>query len=267
MILTACDSSYLDEAACLIRSCARYAPEQSFYLFLINDQNTPDESIQKWHTDILIDRVFWPIKGERWRGIICSARSIPIEKALKKYHQKLLYLDADMIVRGSLTGLFHDLDLYDLMIKHRPQLNHLGPTGSQFASRFNSGVIAIRPSSGGLKFAQEYNLALQNYVNSGKPLVLPLLGEKVVSYIDQELLFLTYLRLKNEITFSPLPDKYNDAKFMPDSLIWHGKGTARNHPLYRLEKAYYQHRRLSPLFTVFSSILFAARAAKRKIIP
>ncbi len=265
MILTVCDALFLNEAFCLIKSCARHMPEQPFYLFLVNDQNTPDETIQKWHPDIVLERVSWPFQSERWRGIMCSARSIPIEKALEKYRQKLLYLDADTLVRGPLTDLFHDLDRYDLMIKHRPQLNHLGPAGSQFASRFNSGVIAIRPSSVGLKFAHEYNLALQGYVASGRPLELHLLEEKIVSYIDQELLYLTYLRLKDGLSFYPLPAKYNDARFMPDSLIWHGKGTARSNLIYRIEKNKFWVARFSWIFSTLNWILLKSRSIKRRL--
>ena len=267
MILTACDSAYLKEAACLIRSCARYVPEQKFYLFLVNGENITDETFRSWHPQIMVDRVLWNFEPQRWHGLMCAARSGPIEKALHQYHEKLLYIDSDCLVRAPLNEVFQALDHCDLMVKYRPQMEQLGAAGTYFASKFNSGVVAIRPSDPGLRFAHNYHQAIQEFITSGKPLELPLEEEKIISVFDQELLYATYLQLKEDLTFTPLPDKFNDSKFNPGSAIWHGKGTARTHPLYRLERAHYQHQRLSPIFTVFSSILFAARATKRKIIP
>jgi len=36
MILTAVDDNFLPEAVSLIKSCAHHAPEQRFYLFVVN---------------------------------------------------------------------------------------------------------------------------------------------------------------------------------------------------------------------------------------
>ncbi|MCA9982354.1 MAG: hypothetical protein KDD89_16025, partial [Anaerolineales bacterium] len=77
MIVTACDSRYLGEARYLLRSCARHAPDQRLYLFLVNDQ-TPDSVIWGWNKNTLIERVTWDYEPARWRALMCCARSIPV---------------------------------------------------------------------------------------------------------------------------------------------------------------------------------------------
>ena len=69
---------------------------------------------------------------------MCSARAIPLSSVLKKYNEKVIYLDSDTLVRKSIHELLSILDNYDLTIKHRPQLNQMGAAGTHYAAKFNS---------------------------------------------------------------------------------------------------------------------------------
>ena len=241
MILTACDGNYLREASTLIKSCARHEPARQLYLYLVNDECTPERVFQHWHPNIIVERVIWNTEPSRWRGLMSSMRSIVLEHALTNYQEPVLYLDADMLVRGSLVQLWSILDECDLLVKHRPEIAHLGVAGTTFASRFNAGAIGVRPTKAGLKFVRLYNSLLREHIQSDLPIVEYRPQYQVDVYADQELLYVAYHKLQNELVFQALPDKYNDAKFAVDSRIWHGKGTARKHPLYKVENMRYVH--------------------------
>jgi len=262
MILTACDERLLPEASSLIKSCARHAPDQGFYLFLVNGTSTTDDSIKRWHPRISIERVTWPLDTGRWRAIMCCARSFPLVSVLERFQEPVLYLDSDTLVRGPLNELWEAIETCDLMVKHRPSLKHTGAAGSPYASRFNNGVIVIKPSEAGRRFARAYDDRLRSYIESGKPLALhnPELGLEFI--VDQELLFLTYLDHRDGLSFMDLPEKFNDATFQEGSIIWHGKGTARRHPLYGLERTRYKYAYLFHPLTPLSKSLLRFRSIK-----
>lgn len=266
MILATADTNYLPKVKTLILSCARHASDNLFFLFLINVDESKDSEIKSWHSNIVIEHVFWDNQPTRWRGMLCSARSIPLYNSLKVYKENILYLDADIIVRRPLDDLFAILLDYDLTIKYRPELKHLGAVGTMFANTFNSGVIGIRYSDFSLEFAKRYNENLWNYINSGGELQLILPQEKIVNYADQEMLYITYLEFKNRINFFPLPGGFNESKFLPQSTIWHGKGTAYNHPIIAVERKRHQSSFHYHALGLYNFILNSARSLKKRII-
>jgi hypothetical protein len=240
-----------------------HEPDQQFYLFLINADTPSDREINSWHPNLIIERVWWQYDPVNWRATMSSARSIPLEKVLKEYREETIYLDSDIIIRGPLVEIFSSLKEYDLTVKFRPQLNQRGPAGTDYAAKFNAGVIGIRPSPIGLKFTRRYNQLIQNHISSGKPLVYYLEEEKINSWIDQELLFVTYLEYQKELLFKSLPEKYNDAKFHNESIIWHGKGTAYKHPMFTTERMRYDYPVLYHPLGTFNQILSLSRNIKR----
>ena len=127
MIVTAVDDKFLDEAGTLIQSCSCFIPEQSFYLFLVNSSENRVARYRRIHPRLIVEHVHWEYDPSRWRGLMCSARSIPIAKVLEKYGEPTLYLDSDTIVMAPLTGLFNELKEHDLLIQYRPDLEQIGP--------------------------------------------------------------------------------------------------------------------------------------------
>lgn len=265
MLLAACDDRYLSEAEFLIKSCARHEPGQRFYLYLVSTNPELESAIQTWHPNIIINRVAWPYEVEPRPGLMNCLRSIALQKALEAYQEPTLYLDSDILLRGKLAALFETLDTCDLMVKFRPELKHLGVAGTFYASIFNSGVIAIRPSPSGKRFVQEYNSILNEFISSGKPIVVYREEHRINVYADQELLYVAYSRLQDQLQFKPLPDEFNDAKFDPSSIIWHGKGTARKSPRYVREKLRYRNRILMYPYSLFLGVWILSRSVKRKL--
>ncbi|MCB9855464.1 MAG: hypothetical protein H6818_07215 [Phycisphaerales bacterium] len=265
MLLTAVDDKYLDEAQYLIKSCARHAPQETFYLFLVNSSPERVAPLQRIHPKLEVEHVSWPYDRENWRGIMCCARSIPIAKLLHSRNEPLVYLDSDTILRGPLDGLFEELKEHDLLIRLRPDDTLIGPGGTPHGAKFNSGVIAVRPTPATLEFTQEYDRRIRDWIAAGKPIIEQRPEARVNVYIDQEFLYLSYESLKDRLRFKPLPEKFNDAKFRPDGVIWHGKGTARRHPAYRIAKLSLDSRLRAAAYAVVSSPLSLAYFVVRRI--
>ena len=251
MILTAVDDNFLSEASFLIKSCARYAPQQRFYLFLVNSCEERIAKLRTCHPNLVVEHVQWPYDVERWRGLMCSARSIPMIHVLETYKEPTIYLDSDTLVMAPLDELFAELRTNDLLIKYRPELEQLGPAGTLNSAKFNSGVIAVRPADVTLQFMREYDRLLREWIDAGKPIYQWRQEHKVNTYIDQEFLYLVYEQFKDRLKFKPLPDKFNDSGFRPSSVIWHGKGTARKNPDYVKAKLSYDNR-----FSYYSFCLY-----------
>jgi hypothetical protein len=208
MILTACDEGYLSEAEILIKSCANYEPTQQFYLFLVGTDASLEWLVRTWHPRIILERVAWPYGTEPRPGMLYCIRSIALRNALETYQEPAVYLDSDTLLRGDLSGLFEDLASCDVMVKYRPHLEHTGAAGTPYGSTFNSGVIAIRPSSVGIRFAQEYDRLLDEFIASGRPLTVYREDIRIRFVIDQELLYVAYANMRDELLFKPLPDEF-----------------------------------------------------------
>jgi len=184
---------------------------------------------------------------------MCSARSGPILHVLETYKEPAIYLDSDMLVMGSIDDLFAELESYDLMVQYRPDADVLGAGGTRKAGRFNSGVIAVSPSQEGIEFARQYDRCIKEWIDTGKPLCKYDQDCGVSTCIDQEFLYLVYEEFKEQLRFAPLPDRFNDSKFRPGSIIWHGKGVARKRLPYVLGKLSYDNLFV---YYIFSLIRF-----------
>lgn len=244
MLVTIVDQNFLGEAETCIRSCARYNPEERFYLYLVNADSQLDRKIAKWHSNILIEHCTVPYKKKDWAGIICGLRCIPILKALEEFNQPTIYLDSDVLLRGSVRPVLNDLQRHDLMVKLRPQLEVVGPMGTPHAAKFNAGIIGFGNSQVAIDFAREFHRRLTAWYDSGKPFHMFQDTHQVITGVDQELLYVLYEEWKERIRFKDLGNKYNDSSFDANSVIWHGKGKARNRRVYRLEQLYYKNRLL-----------------------
>lgn len=267
MFLTAVDDKYLDEAQYLIKSCARYAPDIRFHLFLVNSNDERVAPLRKIHPNLDVRHVMWKPDVARWRGIMCCARSIPISELTATSTEPVIYLDSDIILRRSPSGLLKELDKHDLLIRLRPNMTQVGPVGTPHAAKFNSGVIAIRPNPTTIAFAEEYNMTMRAWIDADKPIIEWREEDKTDAYIDQEFLYLAYEKFKDQLEFKPLPDEYNDAKFHANSTMWHGKGRARRHPAYRVAKLELDSRGKARLLACALSPLSLAYKFVRAVKP
>ncbi len=260
MLLTACDERYLlAEGEALIKSCARYAPEQRFYLFLVNGEQVTDSRLRRWHPNLIIERAAWTYDPQDWHARMCCARAGPLAQVLIQYGEPTLYLDADILVRGSLRELFGELEQCDFMVLYRPERVQIGAAGTSYGATFNNAVIAVSPSEAGVRLAQSYAQRLREYMASGQPLSAFRPEYGLSFYVDQELLYVTYLAARHEVSFLPLPAKFHDTRLKPHGVIWHGKGQVKRHPVYVKEKLRYTQSHLYHAYSVYYLLYRAMR--------
>jgi hypothetical protein len=185
---------------------------------------------------------------------------------LEEYREPALYLDSDILVRGGLDEVFGSLDYCDLIVLHRPQLEHVGIAGTPHASKFNSGVIAVTSREAGVRFARRYRDLLDAFIGVGAPALEYKEDYGVNVALDQELLYVTYLEMRNALSFSPLPVRFNDSRFRLASAIWHGKGAARRHPAYVIERLRYRHPFLFHPMGCATALLYVLRRCRLRLL-
>ncbi|HUT21010.1 MAG TPA: hypothetical protein VM366_17800 [Anaerolineae bacterium] len=191
-----------------------YAPARAFVASL--RRHAPDTRI------VLVEREFDPPL------LAALEKPILMRSLMEQHHEAVLWLDADTIVRRPLYVLEAILANVDLTVLHRPHTSKRGPMGSVCACRFNTGVVGVANTDGGRAFLTRWAEVIA--IRPSAHLLL-----------DQEAAYLAYRGVRSRVRFQPLPAGYNDSRFLPRTAIWHGKGSARRHILFRLEAARYAH--------------------------
>ena len=93
------------------------------------------------------------------------------------------------MLMDSLGELFEELKEFDLLVKHRPDLDIVGAAGTPHTAKFNSGVIALRPNETTFEFVREYDRRTQAWISAGKPVDRWHDSPRLYTCIDQEFLF------------------------------------------------------------------------------
>jgi hypothetical protein len=267
MLTTIIDQKHLfKEAKYLIKSCMKYMPDEKFVLNLINVAKNVDKEVESWHNNIIIRHLSLKIQKERYEGYMYCAMSFPLYDLLTEFNEPLIYLDADIVLRGRLDEIVNDLNKYDLMIRYLPFQNRRGPTTLKDGAKVNNGVTAIAPSTGGKLFAKNFREKILNYLDMDKNSIFWHEDIKITTCIDQEFIYVTMKELEkeNRIKIFPLDNKFNDSYFLDSSLVWHAKGSARIHSKYLKEKAKYDESKIDEVY--FNQYIIIAKNKIKKIM-
>ncbi|MCF0253159.1 MAG: glycosyl transferase [Duodenibacillus sp.] len=168
IVFTSCTNNYLAKARVLAKSCKHFHPEWEFVL-LIGEELPAGFDLSKEPFDRVLQ--FSEIKIENyWSWLfkhrvveICTAAKAP---ALKYFltcenHDKVIYLDPDMVVFSSLESISNALDKYDIILApHQltPAKTKKGIIDEELCSSkygiFNLGFFAVANRIRGLDFAK-----------------------------------------------------------------------------------------------------------------
>jgi len=235
MIVTVADEgTYLiNVTKYMILSLAKYMPEHKCCMVIINGNGKYDNEILKWHPNIFIKHLRF--KEGLGQGIYFTFMALPLEDLLEEYNEPLIYLDGDIIIRNSFSKLFDELNTYDILIRYRPYLDFVGPLGSIYGARTNTGVLVLANNKRTHSFVKKFKIQIVEYIKNNISPIAYNEGNTVLTGIDQELIWTLIEKNKHSIKFFPLNDIYNDSYFSKEGIIWHAKGVSRKYPEYLIE--------------------------------
>jgi hypothetical protein len=238
MITTIVDKNYLyKEARYLLSSIYKFMPNEKVYLFLVNCDKDVEKDVVKWNPNTIIDFRTFDVPKKLYKSYMYVMMTFTFDWLLNeiKISEDIIYLDADIVLKGSLEKLYKDLEKYDLMFRYQPFNRIKGPTTKEFGGIMNNGCVAMKNNEVMKKYAKKLRENIQNYLKIGKDPVIFVEEAQVITCIDQEMEFTTYLEMKNKIKFFPLNIIYNDTHFTKEGIVWHAKGTQRRAPEYLIE--------------------------------
>lgn len=133
--------------------------------------------------------------------------------AFKDGYDKVCWLDADMLVRGSLDELFDSCGIDGFSVKYRPECDKY--------AKFNTGCLVV---------GRECVPMIKDWEK--------LLRKPKGKYPDQHYLWKVYK--KHKFKLYPFFPRFNDHEFKNDSIIWHAKGHHRKNPKWLKECKKYE---------------------------
>jgi len=236
MFLFTCNEGpyLLEETRWAIKSLARHEPSTPVRLILFDSNGRYDANIRRWHPMVEIEH-FRPKEkiDPSSPGYFFSYKALIFEHALSSTDRDIIFLDGDIVVRGSLSRIFDDMKDADFSLRYRPSVNATGPMGSDGAARFNSGVVALRNNKRTLSYLKRVRALLVQHLDKAGATQS---DGVAITGIDQEAMWIAYTELSDDLHLHPLSDAFNDSYFLPTSKIWHAKGNARQHQMYKIAK-------------------------------
>jgi len=238
MITTIVDKNYLyKEARFLLASIYKYMPQEKVYLFLVNCPKDVKEDVLSWNPNAIIDFREFDVPQEQYKSYMYVMMTFVFDWLLNeiKTKENIIYLDADIVLKGNIYNLYKELEKYDLLFRYHPFNRIKGPTTEEFGGIMNNGCVVIKNNNVMKEYAKRLKENIQNYLDTKKDPVYYHKDIHLVTCIDQEMIFTTYLEMKDKIKFFPLNNIYNDTQYTKESIVWHAKGVHRTYPEYLIE--------------------------------
>jgi hypothetical protein len=216
-ILAIADPDFVPRLRALAASIAANMPSATLHACLVNVVD-PDlaQSIERAHARTEISFVFAELDATVVRmgldgvtpytekaGFCVNLRGRAVLDLLREGRGRVLFLDADSIVRRDLGSLFPLIDANDVVIHLRPhERDFMGVAG---------GVIGVRPSAGAIEF---FERAVER---------IDAIGNRAF-FSDQLAFHQTIAEMGASLRVAHLPKVFIDWDFDPRSFIWVGKG-------------------------------------------
>lgn len=214
------DSVYLRYVIPLLNSIDRNCPQPDINLLLINCKNSEIEAIQSAHPSVKIHLQDLDFRDEESKRSYCAnCRAKFILTLLDQGYGKLLYLDADSLVRKKLDQLWQIVEKNDLTILLRESSKYE-------RNKCATGIIGVTNNLASRQFLERWSQLISS--NEDK------------WFNDQIFFYRTHLQLKSTVSVGQLPQKFIDWEFHSNSPIWVGKGPRKDNDLiYELEEKLY----------------------------
>ena len=195
-IISVANDKYYRYLTALVKSAAIHFPEAAMYVCLVNRE---ENGLKRLHHNIEIEKRY--VKGND-KVYCANLRASLFRSVRKRKSGYLIWVDADTVIRGNCKGLIKHIESCDITARPKPVPQHAKRFGHHW-----SGIISVADT----KSCKDFMTAYYHLV-SRDPTWLS----------DQLNLDLALKAFSGN--FKPLPEKYMDFEYEPESVIWTGKG-------------------------------------------
>jgi len=235
-IISIADRKYYKYLRTMVNSVNINLPGVKVHAYLVNMSDKEGERLQEIHPNLEYTIEEVKFKFELQKKCYCTnRRSYILHKLREETDDILVWLDADSLVVKPCPEFLDFVRECD--ISYRPK-NKSDLTAGHLRRKlkpqgYMAGVIIVGTSAKALEFTKEYDrlLSRTSYtkarLNHNGPIhQLPKMLKKIWMS-NQDLLSTLRKKFKNDINFVPLPQKYLDCSFSPDTAIWSVKHSNR----------------------------------------
>lgn len=225
-IVVVSDTKYLPHLQVLIASLVKNYSQALIHVHLVNVSYRNVLKIQNIAPQIQISRGNVSIADPKKFAAYCAnIRARVIFSILERGDGLVLYLDADSIVRRSISSLFRLVENNDILILQQKKVKPV--LGEHLV--FAAGVILFKNSQKTRIFVEAWKSALEPHLNEW--------------FADQ--IYFARTASSSVARIGDLPFSFIDWSFKPLSHIWVGKGSKKyENKLYALEELRYKNNKI-----------------------
>lgn len=244
-LISLADRKYFDYLKAMVNSAKMNFPEAKMHVYLVGLNDKHGEYLKKINKNLIytIENVSFSSDAQK-RCYCTNRRGVILDELRDKTDDILIWLDADSIIRGPCSEIISMANSCDIGIRFKNKLD-LKSTKNAKSSPvgFMAGLIMVGNSEAAKKFTSEYNAMMchdlwikikwtdKQIKNSGK------IRREVnkIWMANQDLLYSTYLKMKDQIRFGDLPNTMLDCSFHAKSYIWSVKASTRDNKIFARE--------------------------------
>ena len=200
VVCTIASDDYLVYLERLLASASIHLTGQLFYVVLVNVDEEKAKYLFTLYDNLVIehDFIFFNNKDEQ-RGYCTNRRALLFRLLSEKYDTPFVWLDVDSIFNKDASIIIKESKENDLSVIYRKEnINHsmTGPFGTRNFGVFLNSIIMTNNSSAA-------KILFKDYQDRVDKLLL-------AWFADQEGLYLSYIKYKKDINFSPVSENiYN----------------------------------------------------------
>jgi hypothetical protein len=251
LLVTACDSGFVEHAESLARSLDRFSPGAHLLVHLVNPTQEANSRLEELASELRHTRIHCSREQVRLtdptqkRAYYASARFFRLREIMRDDGPPFLVVDADALVVGPIDGDFTSKPEAEICLRRRDLAGTAGEIVEDHL-RVAAGAVWVKSTKRSRQFFDAVVADLTTAFDDGS----------ARWFVDQRVLGKHVAAATADAQVRNLKTKYADWSFRDDSKIWMGKGDRKQFDIrYVLLRESFQR---DPLLRKQASDLFAA---------
>lgn len=203
------DLFHLEQAMVLIKSLAENSPNDRIRLHVVDGGDLNIGNIHPLCEIVKTSLGIPEMNKKKIPGVMSCHRTTIVKEALE-IHDRVAYIDCDVIVREDLSDFWSDVIPNTIKVMHRPK--------ADLNCRFQAGIFALGKSENVIRYIEKYDRMVQG---------------NVYFLAEQQMLYESWIG--SGVDLVELDGRFNDWHFDDQSAIWHCKANHFHETKYQLE--------------------------------